>query len=111
MRGQDQIIQNRMDGKAPSIVFVNDYPCKTDWFEHGEQATICTHKDALRNLDMRFLVGLRVSISALSEERAKSLFERVKASGATTVAACHMQASQHATNQTGWARVWHKEAA
>jgi len=57
MRGQDQIIQNRMDGKAPSIVFVNDYPCKTDWFEHGEQATICTHKDALRNLDMRFFGG------------------------------------------------------
>jgi len=110
MKGHDHIIEMRLNRKVPSIVFVNDYPCKTDWSEFGEHATVCTAKDSIRNIDFRFLNGLRVSISSPAEQRAKSLYERIKESGATTIAACHIQASEHASNQTGWASVWHRES-
>lgn len=110
MRGHEKIIAARLQGQAPSFVFVNDYPCKTDWFELADYATVCTHGKPVTGLDLRFLTGLRVSISATTEERAKALFERVKDAGASTVAACHIQASKHASNQAGWASVWRKEA-
>lgn len=111
MRGHEKIIEARITGKTPNMVFVNDYPCPTDWFEHGDYATVCTHGDALSGLDFRFLFNLRVSVSAENEQRAKALFERIKDCGATTVAACHIHSSQHALNQTGWASVYHKEAS
>ena len=102
MRGHEQIIAMRMARKAPSIVFLNDYPCKTDWADHGEHATVCTANDAIRNLDFRFLTGLRVSISATTEARAKELCKRIKGAGATTIAACHIQPNLPPSNQTGW---------
>jgi hypothetical protein len=111
MRGHTAIIEQRMQRRAPRIVFVNDYPCKTDWFEHAEQATVCTHGDTLSNLDLRFLVGLRVSISATTEARAQALFERVKAAGAQAVAAVHVQPNCHPLDQRGWCQVFTKEAA
>jgi len=70
MHGQEKIILARLNGQTPSFVFVNDYPCKTDWFEHADHATVCTHNAELSRMDLRFLVGLRVSISATSEDRA-----------------------------------------
>lgn len=109
MRGHTAIISARMQRKAPVMVFVNDYPCHTDWFAHAEHATVCTHADSIHNLDLRFLVGLRVSISATTEARAKALFERVKAAGAAAVAAVHVQPGQHATAQRGWCQVFTKE--
>jgi hypothetical protein len=109
MRGHTKIIEMRLKRQVPPFVFINDWPCKTDWFDYGDHATVCTAGDQLSNLDFRFLVGLRVSISAVSEDRAKSLFDRVKAAGASVVAACHVQADKHPTDQSGWARVWHEE--
>jgi hypothetical protein len=106
MKGHNTIIASRLCRNKPPFVFVNDYPCKTDWFETGEQATVCTHADNLANNDFRFLVGCSVSISANTEPRAKELFKRIKDAGATTVAACHIQPSQHATEQPGWCEVW-----
>jgi ATP-dependent Clp protease adapter protein ClpS len=109
MRGQEQIIAARMAGKKPSIVFLNDYPCKTDWFETGEHVTVCTDGDLMTSMDFRFLIGLRVSISALTEQRAKAIFERVKQAGAGVVAACHVQEHQHPLDAAGWSFVYHKE--
>ena len=111
MRGHQDIIAARMQRKAPAMVFVNDYPCRTDWFEQAEHATVCTHSDSLSNLDLRFLVGLRVSISATTEARAKALFECVKAAGASVVAAVHVQPEFHATAQRGWCQVFTKEVS
>lgn len=109
MRGHKEIIAARLAKKAPSFVFLNDYPCRTDWFENAEHATVCTHGDLLSGLDLRFLVNLSVTITAMSEDRAKGLFERVKAAGAATVAACHVNPGKPALNQSGWAQIWRKE--
>lgn len=109
MRGHTDIIANRLQGRAPKIVFVNDYPCKTDWLAHHEQATVCTAADAPSSLDLRFLVGLRVSIAALTQARAQMLFERAKASGAALVVACHVQPDRPTFGQTGWSDIFSKE--
>ena len=111
MRGQERIIAARMEGKKPTIVFLNDYPCKTNWFETGDHATISTDCDSLSSMDFRFLVGLSVSISAMTEMRAKALFERVKAAGAGVVAACHIQEHLHPLSADGWSSVYRKEVA
>jgi hypothetical protein len=109
MRGHENIIALRVQGKSPKIVFLNDYPCKTDWFENSDHATVCTDNNPISSLDLRFLVGLTVSISASSEGRAKALFAKAKQFGAKTVAACHVQPDKHQFEQSGWAEVFRKE--
>lgn len=108
MRGHDQLIALRRERQAPQIVFVNDYPCDTDWHSVGAHVTLCVAGDSVPLLDLRCLVGLRVSISSPDEARAKALAERCKASGAATVAACHVLSGQSPFDQTGWAEVWHR---
>jgi hypothetical protein len=111
MKGHEKLIEMRIYGSAPKIVFLNDYPCKTNWFETGDHVTICTHSDSIGSLDMRFLMGLAVSVSSSSENRAKALFNACKSYGAKTVAACHVQSGVHMLDQTGWAEVWRKDVA
>ena len=107
MKGHDHLIQLRKAGRAPKIVFLNDYPCKTDWHTYGDHATVCTHGDLMSSLDLRFLVGLTVSISASTESRAKALFAKAKWFGAKTVAACHVQQGVKPWEQSGWVEVHH----
>lgn len=106
MRGHETIINMRQRGTAPRIVFINDYPCKTEWQDFREHATVCTFGDGVESLDFRFLVSLKVSISASSEARAKSLFSMAKAAGATLVGASHIKANEPSWAQTGWVEVW-----
>lgn len=108
MRGHERLIDLRRAGKVPRMVFVNDWACATDWFEDGNAVTICTDGDVIQLLDLRFLVGLRVSISAKSEIRAKALFEQCRAAGAAAVAACHVQDDRRHWEQSGWSQVWVK---
>lgn len=108
MRGHDQIIALRKQRLAPEIVFVNDFPCQTDWYELGDFPTISTAGDKIEYLDLRFLINLTVSICSPTEERAKTLFEAVKAAGATTVAATHAKAVLWASQADGWAIIWRK---
>ena len=89
MRGHEHIINLRMAGRAPSFVFINDFPCDTTWFEDGDHATVCVAGDIVETLNLHFLVGLRVSISSESETRCKALYEACKRIGVHTVAACH----------------------
>lgn len=114
MMGHTDLIAMRGRGYAPKIVFINDYPCKieTEWLNPGERfgekwpSTFCTisvHKDTISSLDLRFLVGLTVSISALDDRRGKALFEKVKRSGAKTVAI------GIGSNFGDWADIYHKE--
>lgn len=65
--------------------------------------------DVVQLLDMRFLVGLRVSISGSTEVRAKALSEKAKASGAKLVAATHSY-REGSRFVSGWTEVWRKEA-
>lgn len=111
MRGQEQLIAMRRARKAPRFVFINDFDCQTDWFETGDHATLCTSGDDIALLDLRCLVGLRVSVSSPSEARAKALLDACKRSGAAVVAACHVQSDRHAVDQAGWAEIWRKEVA
>ena len=108
MRGHDHLIATRCSGHVPRIVFVNDSPCDTDWHTTGDHVTLCTAGDTVPLLDLRCLVGLRVSISSPSEARAKALADRCKASGAATVAACHVQPDRAPFDQAGWAEVWRR---
>jgi hypothetical protein len=105
MKGHTELINLRNAGISPKIVFLNDYPCKTDWHIQGDHATVCTSGDLLSSLDLRFLVGLTVSISATTESRAKALFAKAKWFGAKTVAACHIQDGVHPWKQNGWCEV------
>jgi hypothetical protein len=107
MRGHHELIEMRRNRKAPRMVFLNDYPCETTWFENpGDAVTICTTGDDLETIDLRFLVGLRVSVSSPSEKRAKRLFELCKGY-VSAVAACHLQ-DVEPWQQKGWADVWVK---
>lgn len=99
MQGHESIIKMRMRGAAPSFVFVNDYPCRTDWFEHGDHATVCIFGDALDSIDFRFLVGMKVSISASTEKRAIELYRMAQESGVKTVAC----------TDGNWTKIFHIE--
>jgi len=99
MKGHDAIIQMRINRQRPEWVFVNDYPCSTDWAKHNDQATISVHGDNIRTLDLRFLLGLKVSVSSASEERARELFDACQRHHVSLVAASH-------TVKNGWTEVW-----
>ncbi len=107
MRGHLKLIEMRMQRTRPGIVFVNDYTCDTNWHTHGDAVTISTAGDVIQTLDLRFLVGLTVSVSSPSEIRAKALFEKCKAAGAEVVAACHVQDAPY-WKQNGWSAVYRK---
>lgn len=118
MRGHESIIAMRKRGTTPKIVFINDFHCQSarDWRDPGKKfaeewpadhATVSTAGDALSSLDLRFLVGLTVSISSESETRAKALFAKAKWFGAKTVAACHVQPTRPHL-QAGWFEIFHK---
>lgn len=108
MRGHEKIIEMRRAGKTPRHVFVNDYPCQTDWFETGDHATISVAGDDAALLDLRCLVNLTVHIIGSTEARAKALLEACKRAGAAVVAACHVQADRHQFDQSGWSAIWRR---
>ena len=105
MKGQDAIIQMRMNRKRPEWVFINDYPCSVDWTKYNDQPTICVDGDNIRTLDLRFLVGLQVSVSSTSEKRARELFDACQRHHVSLVAAAHItEAKPH--QQNGWTDIW-----
>lgn len=106
MRGHENIIRMRQAGKRPSFVFVNDWPCDTNWLETGDQATVCTAGDSISTLDLRFMVGLRVSVSSHCEERAKALYEACKSAGVEVVCGVHLKPEKKPWAQDGWVALW-----
>jgi hypothetical protein len=106
MNGQHAIYALRDKKLRPAFIFINDWPCKTDWFEFDDHATVCTAGDDIGTLDMRFCKGTAVSVSSEQESRAKALFEAVKQAGATVVAAHHVKNDQHWSKQTGWMEIY-----
>ena len=118
MRGHEPIIAMRQGGTKPTIVFINDFPCAAsrDWQNPGDKygetwpadhATVSTDGDQLSSLDLRFVVGLTVSISSHSEGRAKALFAKAKWFGAATVAATHYKPTASLTQRSGWTEIFH----
>jgi hypothetical protein len=115
MRGHEGIIRMRKEGRKPGMVFLNDQPCHTDWEQFGSYPNIeISPTEQPEWLDLRFLVGLRVSVTGSTEKRAKRLSEACKKAGAITVAACHVEKTlgkDYGTQlfSTGWTEIWHKE--
>lgn len=86
MRGHEEILKMRsLEGTAPKFVFVNDFPCETDWFQWGDHATVCVAGDGIEKIDFRFAKGLTLLISAIEKSRAIALLDLGKASGAKVV--------------------------
>jgi hypothetical protein len=105
MRGHDALIAIRLKGEQPEWVFINDFPCNTDWQKYNDYATISVFGDKIRSLDMRFLVGCRATIASTSESRAKALLDACKPY-CELVAASAINPSQKFHLQTGWSEVW-----
>lgn len=85
MNGHEHLIKMRMAGHAPEYIFINDFPCKTDWHVFNDHVTISVHGDAVKPLDLRFLVGMQVIVHSQDTRRAKELFNTCKAHKAKLV--------------------------
>lgn len=109
MRGHEPIVQARLQGLVPAWVLVNDYPCPTDWTTWGDVPTVCVDQDPIDRLDLRFLVGVKVSVTSPDLARVQALFQKIRAAGASLVGAGHIQADKHWFDQTGWAAVYFKD--
>lgn len=110
MRGHEPILDMRRQGKRPAVVFLNDFPCDTDWAPFGDHATVCVAGDNPDLADLRFLIRLNVSICSRDEVRARGFMEAAKRAGADTVAAGAPVFDGRFWRE-GWAEVWEKEAA
>ena len=109
MKGHEGIIKLRLAGKAPELILLDDlsHPSPlTDWEGYDSMPTVCVHKDAIEGLDLRFLVGCKVSVTSHTEDRAKRLFNACKAAGAKWVAASHTEMRGEVA-KTGWMDFYH----
>ena len=106
MRGHEYLIELRKAGKRPASVFINDFHCKTDWPDWGDQATVCVDGDQLSSLDLRFVVGMVAHVSSTSEGRAKRIAEICKQSGARIVGAVHGIPQPGYLTKSGWSEIW-----
>jgi hypothetical protein len=108
MTGQDEIIELRKRGQRPYIVFLNDFPCNTGRLA-GDHFTVSVSPDEQPEwLDLRFLLGMRVSVLASSEKRARRFLEACKDAGAVTigVGAPRVDANDP-WDKRSYSEVWH----
>lgn len=105
MRGHEMLIQLLLDGRKTPFIFINDYPCATEWSEYDETPTVCVHGDLLPTLDIRFVSGATVSISSQNKDRAMELFDMAIESGAKTVVSGHTVSKPHQVES--WTGVWY----
>lgn len=108
MKGHDDLIRMRVGGMAPEVIFINDYPCKTDWFVHGDYCTVSVYEDPIRTLDLRFVVGLKVIISTDNENRAKDLLDACIQANAHMVVSVVVEPGKLPWAQKGWAKAWQR---
>lgn len=91
MRGHDDLIRIRSRGAKPSgLVFIDDYDVKPEalsWLADGFQPRICTHGDAIKSLDLRFLIGLKVAVTGNDQRRVRSLAAACRKAGVEFVVA------------------------
>lgn len=91
MRGHLPLLEMRRRGAVPEIVFVDTEPGRMrQWAEwpalHPDLATIEVEPgDPLNRLDLRCVVGLRVSVSGNDEARVRAVVEACIAAQANRV--------------------------
>ena len=108
MRGHETILAMRQQGKRPSIVFLNDFPCQTDWAYRGDSATVNISGEAVETLDLRFLVGMTVSVLSTDENRATAILEACKAAGAAVVAVGCARMGERGYVESTMGEIWLK---
>jgi hypothetical protein len=108
MNGHEKLVEMRLKGHAPEWVFINDFPCQTNWFETNEQPTICVAGDNLKQLGFFYLTGLRVVAVSSDLARATYLHSKLIASGAATVASSHIPKDDPHAQLPGWTEIWEK---
>jgi len=101
MTGHESIISLRKQGKAPSYIFINDFPCKTDWEEYQDHATVCVYEESIKTLDLRFLVDMAVLVCSEDLDRAKALFTACKRHSPSTLICTHIKPNTHPLDQDG----------
>lgn len=105
----------RMAGRKPDVVYIGEAVTQLvrDWHMPRTRSGIAmephtpriaiTTAERLEALDLRFLVGLEVRVSASTESRAKGLFEACKRAGAARVIGCALD------DPMGWVEIFNKD--
>jgi len=78
MKGAQEIINARMNRRSPPAVYIIDHP-DTSELEFGE---VNIYQVPLDKLDLRFVVGLLVGITSVTEDRCKAIADLCKKCGA-----------------------------
>lgn len=73
MTGHRELITMRRAGYKPAFVFVNDFPCKTDWAKFGDHPTVSVDGDTPELQDFRFLVGVTAIVAGFDPDRVKRI--------------------------------------
>jgi len=90
MRGHDRIISMRQKGFKPQAVFLWDMPVVISdpkWVEDFAFMDVCTAGDSLGSLDLRFVVGLPVTVMGDEMNRVRQIAGECKKAGADRVVA------------------------
>lgn len=106
MKGHDHIIKLRKAGYRPKAIFIFDEPTDIDqpsWVEDLTYMDVCTHGDSIGSLDLRFLVGVPVTVIGPVIERAKSLAVECRKAGASRVIVkCGDKCAMWTKGETKW---------
>ena len=111
MNGHRELITMRRAGFKPAFVFVNDFPCQTDWAKFGDHPTVCTAGDTPELQDFRFLVGVTAIVGGFDAERVKRITKACEAHAKRVVASVstiddHGRVDVIATTDTEEALTW-----
>ena len=109
MHGHEPLLKMRLAKKIPDMVFIQEHMYATDWEQYNDYPTICIKPDELvEQLDLRFLVGLAVSLSTSSETRSKELLTVCKRYCNTVAASNVYQIEGKTLFTTGFSTIWHR---
>ncbi len=121
MIGHEPLIQMRLQHMRPAVVYIHDkvHQLARDWhapksisgipLEAHDPHISIEPKDAIRSLDMRFLVGLEVRVASDDEKRAKALFDVCKKYGASRVVGCHTPDTPRSEINNWWLEIYEEE--
>jgi hypothetical protein len=90
MRGQEHVIAVRMAGRKPQGVYLWDMPVTINgpqWVEDYAFMDVCTAGDPVGSLDLRFVVGIPVTVFGDDSNRVREIARQCCTSGADRVIA------------------------
>ena len=107
MRGHEDLIRVRQKGLKPAgLVFVDDYDVLPDvlrWLENESAPNVSTDGDLISSLDLRFLIGLKVSVDGRDPMRVKALAAACRKAGAEyVIATCGDRVAFWKTGDKKW---------